>query len=155
MTPWLGILEGVSQIADDLITTDEERAKLALEDRKIDAQMQQGQIEVNKVEAAHASLFVAGWRPAVGWVCAVALAMMYIPKALVITVMWAVFCGSIMSTWVIGTPPPVIPEFPDVGAMDIIGLLLALLGMAGIRSFDKAKAVDTRRIGEPREETAP
>lgn len=149
MTPWLGILESVSQIADDLITTEEERAKLALEDRKIDAQMQQGQIDINKVEAAHPSMFVAGWRPAVGWVCAVALAMMYIPKAAVITVMWAVFCASIMNSWVIGTPPPAIPEFPDVGAMDIIGLLLALLGMAGIRSFDKAKATDTRRVGEP------
>lgn len=155
MSPWGPILSSVAQIADDLVTTDEERDKIRLEDRKIDAQLLQGQIDTNKVEAAHPSLFVAGWRPAVGWVCVTALAMMYIPKALVMTIMWSVFCASIMSAWVVGTPPPAIPEFPDVGAMDIIGLLMALLGMAGLRSFDKAKETDTRRIGEPREETAP
>lgn len=151
MLPWAAILGGVANIADDLITTDEERDKLKLQDRLIDAQLLQGQIDTNKIEAAHPSMFVAGWRPAVGWVCVAALAMMYIPKATVMTIMWAVFCASIMNAWVIGTPPPAIPEFPDVGAMDIIGLLMALLGMAGLRSFDKTKETDTRRVGEQKD----
>ena len=43
-----------------------------------DVQLATGQIEVNKVEAASTSLFVAGWRPAVGWICAAAFAFKFI-----------------------------------------------------------------------------
>lgn len=153
--PIAAILSSVVSLADDLITTDEERGKLQLEHRKIDAQLLQGQIDTNKAEAAHGSIFVAGWRPAVGWVCVAALAMMYIPKAAVITVIWALMCASIMNAWVYGTPPPVIPEFPNVGTADIIGLLMALLGMAGIRSFDKAQGTDTRSITPAPEPSGP
>jgi hypothetical protein len=41
-------------------------------------QQQQGQVEINKIEAAHAEIFVSGWRPFIGWVCGVALAYTYI-----------------------------------------------------------------------------
>ena len=149
MTPWLPILDTVARLADDLITTDEERTKLALQDRLIDAQMQQGQIDINKIEAAHPSLFVAGWRPGLGWVATIAFGLLYIPKAIVMTTIWTIQCVTLMQAWTHGTPPPVMPIFPDLGVTDVIGLLLALLGMAGIRSFDKAKATDTRQIGEP------
>ena len=36
-------------------------------------ELAKGQLEVNKTEAAHKSLFVAGWRPAIGWICGLAL----------------------------------------------------------------------------------
>ena len=62
------IVGGVGKIADDLITTDKERLTLAIEEKKIEAGLIQSQIEVNKVEAQHASVFVAGWRPFIGWV---------------------------------------------------------------------------------------
>ena len=92
MTPWLPILDTVARLADDLITTDEERTKLALQDRLIDAQMQQGQIDINKIEAAHPSLFVAGWRPGLGWVATIAFGLLYIPKAIVMTTIWTIQC---------------------------------------------------------------
>lgn len=152
MTPWVQIIGGVVNAADELFTTDEERAKMALEDRRIDAQMQQGQIDINKQEAAHASLFVAGWRPGLGWCATIAFGLLYIPKAIVMTTIWTIQCVTVMQAWEHGTTPPVLPLFPDLGVTDVIGLLLALLGMAGIRSFDKAKATDTRRIGAPKEE---
>jgi hypothetical protein len=60
MMPWDALIGGVAKIADDLITTDEERAKMALEDRKLDVQLLQGQIDTNKVEAASGSMWVAG-----------------------------------------------------------------------------------------------
>lgn len=72
MTPLLalgGIVQAVGQIADDLITTDKERLdaelelrKLGLEERRIDAGLLQGQIDVNREEAKSSSLFVAGWQ---------------------------------------------------------------------------------------------
>jgi hypothetical protein len=52
-----------------------------------------------------------------------------------------------MQAWQHGTPPPVLPIFPDLGVTDVIGLLMALLGMAGIRSYDKTKDVDTKTVG--------
>ena len=67
------ILEGVGKIAGDLITTDKERITLELEGRKLDLEQSKidqatdlAQIQVNQVEAASASAFVSGWRPAVG-----------------------------------------------------------------------------------------
>ena len=68
------IIEGVGRIADDIITSDEERLKVALQEKQIDAALVQGQLEVNKAEAQHKSLFVAGARPAVIWVGAFSLA---------------------------------------------------------------------------------
>ena len=148
MTPWGSIIGAVGSIADDLITTDEERAKLALEDRRIDAGLLQGQIDTNKVEAAHPSIFVAGWRPWAGWVAGTAVGLTFIPKALVVTGIWTYQSIVIVSQWSGQGPIPLLPVFPDLGVTDLIGLLLALLGMAGIRSFDKARDVDTKRTAK-------
>lgn len=96
------------------------------------------QIEVNKTEAASASFWVSGWRPAAGWVCVAALALTYIPKAFVLSAFWA------YQSYLILTNPavilPTLAPFPDLGVTDLIGLLMALLGMAGLRSFDKRQS---------------
>lgn len=147
-TPWGGIIGAVGNVIDDLVTTDEERAKMALEGRKIDAGLQQGQIDTNKIEAAHPSRFVAGWRPMAGWVAAISLGMAYIPKAIMMTGIWSYQAIVIISQWNGITAPPAIPEFPDLGVTDLIGLLMALLGLAGVRSYDKTKEVDTKRVGK-------
>ena len=68
------IIESVGKVAGDLITTEKERRQLDLEEKKIDQATDLAQIEVNKVEAASSSVFVAGWRPAIGWIGAAALA---------------------------------------------------------------------------------
>jgi hypothetical protein len=148
--PILGILNGVGSIVDDLVTTDQERREIALEERKLDVGLQQGQIDTNKVEAAHASTFVAGWRPAAGWVAAISLGMVYIPKALVMTAIWSYQAIVIVSAWAPPMAPPLVPEFPDLGVTDLIGLLLALLGLGGMRSWDKKQGTDTRVLGDAR-----
>lgn len=139
MTPWGSIIGAVGEIADDLVTTEEERAQLALEDRKLDVGLLQGQIDTNKVEAAHPSIFVAGWRPWAGWVAGTAVGLTFIPKALVVTSIWAYQSFVIVSQWAGQGPIPVLPIFPDLGVTDLIGLLLALLGMAGMRSFERVR----------------
>jgi len=136
-----GILESVGKIADDLITTDKEREELALRGREIDQRNELGQIEVNKIEAASNSMFVAGWRPAVGWVCATALGVVYIPKALVMTAIWTYQALVVVGAWNGGGAAPALPMYPDLGVTDLLGLLGALLGFGGLRSLEKIRDV--------------
>lgn len=143
-TPWGALIGGVAQIADDLITTDEERGQMALEGRKIDASLQMGQIETNKVEAAHTSWWVAGWRPYVGWVSGTSLGMVYIPKAIVLTGVWTYQAVVIIQGWSGTGQPPALPTYPDLGVTDLLGLLGAMLGFGAMRSVDKKNEVDTR-----------
>lgn len=108
-------------------------------------QLMLGQLEVNKAEAQHKSIFVAGWRPAVGWVGAISLCAMYIPKALVMTAFW-VYQSYLVLNPTEGVVIPELPEFPDLGTGDIIGLLMSILGVGAMRSFDKMKGTQTDSI---------
>lgn len=105
-------------------------------------QLMLGQMEINKEEAKSGSLFVAGGRPAIIWVGAVALAMAYIPKALVVTIMWGLQCWAMIKHGQYTT----LPIFPDLGLMDILGLLGSILGVGGLRSFDKFNGVQTDSV---------
>jgi len=72
------IIEGVGKIADDLSTSHEERLKIVLQEKTIEVELVKGQLEINKAEAQHKSVFVTGWRPAIGWVGAIALGYQFI-----------------------------------------------------------------------------
>lgn len=98
-----------------------------------------GQLEINKAEAASSSMFVAGWRPFVGWVCGASLALAYMPKALFLSCFW----GYQAWTTIHGGKME-LPEFPDLGVTDLIGLLCAMLGISGMRTYEKVKEVDTK-----------
>jgi hypothetical protein len=91
-----------------------------------DLKMATGQVEVNRVEASHQSLFVAGWRPAIGWVCGAAFAFKFVvgPSAVVLMAM--------------AGHPIVLPEF-DFSEMSTI--LLGMLGLGGLRTVEKIKKV--------------
>jgi hypothetical protein len=143
MTPLLalgGIVQAVGQIADDLITTDKERLdaelelrKLGLEERRIDAGLLQGQIDVNREEAKSSSLFVAGWRPAIGWICAAALAYQFLAYPLLV---WA---------WALLQARGVVPvglQSPPMLNTDALWVVLSgMLGIAGLRTAEKVKGV--------------
>lgn len=126
------IIAGVSKVADDLITSDEERSKMELDQYNAETQRMEGQVEINKLEAASANRWDSGWRPAIGWVCALILALAYIPKVLAITALWCFAAYQQVHT---GTLPP----FPELGITEVMGLLFSLLGIGAMRSFDKAK----------------
>lgn len=102
------------------------------------------QAEINLADAKSGSFFQAGWRPCIGWVGAASLALMYIPKALVMTYVWAYQSFVILSAWD-GSSELIIPAFPDLGVSDMIGLIMSMLGVAAMRSYDKTKGVDTKR----------
>ena len=70
--------EGVANVVDKFVETEEERKAAELLKAKLMMRPSLAQAEINKIEAAHRSVFVAGWRPFIGWVCGVALAWHFI-----------------------------------------------------------------------------
>ena len=101
------------------------------------------QAEINLADAKSGSRFQAGWRPAIGWVGAISLGLMYIPKAIVMTCIWSYQAVTVLSYWN-GTGNIVLPSFPDLGVTDLIGLLMSMLGVAAMRSYDKKNGIDTK-----------
>jgi hypothetical protein len=84
----------------------------------------QQQVSVNRQEALHASLFVAGWRPAIGWTCAAALAFEYLVSPLG---QWIGF--------MLGHPIPKPPTLSE----HLWELLMGMLGLGALRSLEKIK----------------
>jgi hypothetical protein len=81
------------------------------------------QIDLNKVEAAHKSIFVAGWRPFIGWVCGLGL-------------MYNVIAAPFLSIWL---------TVPEVQTELLYPVLLGMLGLGGMRSFEKVKRVSREK----------
>ena len=86
----------------------------------------QGQLEINKVEAGSASVFVSGWRPAIGWICGAACAWNWVGLPLAKFVMLA-----------IGRPITMSPA--DLGEM--LPVLIGMLGLGGLRTAEKINGV--------------
>lgn len=147
------VVEGVGKIADDLFTSDEERLKVSLQEKIIDAQLMQGQMAINQEEAKHASVFVAGWRPAIGWVGAAALAYQFLVYPLLVW-LWALLQAKGVIPCHID--PSVIPvdkiaqctfnEPPELSTDALWVIISGMLGIAGMRSFDKAKGTATDSV---------
>ena len=77
-------------------------------------ELAKGQIEVNKTEAAHKSLFVAGWRPAIGWICGLAL-------------FYSTILAPILNIWF--TVPPVDSSL-------LTSVLMGMLGLGAMRTVE-------------------
>lgn len=95
----------------------------------VDADLAKGQLEVNKEEAKNSSLFVSGWRPGIGWICGLAFAMNFVVGPLA-TFSYAAYTGHVL-LW---------PTL-DVGAF--MPVLLGMLGLGGLRSYDKKQGTST------------
>lgn len=115
-------------LAEDVINrvwpdkTEQEKAQMAAA-----LALVQGQLEINKTEAASSSVFTSGWRPAIGWVCGAALAYTYILYPMLL---WA---GAL---WFPNIKPPVLGN----DGM-LYELLFGMLGMSSLRTFEKVKGV--------------
>ena len=108
------------------------RAKEALEKELVDAanSVMLAQTEINAAEAQHKSIFVAGWRPFIGWVCGVGIAWSMVVQPMA---QWA------MIAWGDGT------ELPTIDTSYLMELVTAMLGMSGLRTFEKMKGVARRK----------
>jgi hypothetical protein len=105
------------------------RAKEQLESQMLSTMtgLVQGQLEINKQEAQHGSVFVAGWRPGIGWVCGAALAWNFIFQPII---SWGFFIGGVD-----------LAEAPRLDTGELTTVLLGMLGLGGLRTYEKRLGV--------------
>jgi hypothetical protein len=123
-------LTGISEVAGVVGTVIDRIWPNKTEQEKAEIQaalmVVQGQLEVNKAEAGNSSVFVAGWRPFIGWVCGAACAWNWI--GLPIAKAFLPLAGVTISL-----------ESADLTEM--LPVLMGMLGLAGYRTFEKTKGV--------------
>lgn len=117
----------IDRVIPDRQAADKAKAELITMQTQGELNQLMGQLEINKVEASSQSLFVAGWRPASGWICNVGLLYTFLVQPLLT---WASQNFGILA-------PPAIP-------FDALYVLLgSLLGVGTLRTVDKIKGVAT------------
>ncbi len=129
------ILDGVLRLIPD--KGERARAKEMFEGQMLTAMtsLVQGQLEINKMEAQHSSIFVAGWRPAIGWVCGVALAWNFVVQPLLL---WG--------AWIFPEIAPDISSAPKLDTDELMTVLLGMLGLGGLRTYEKRLGVSRETI---------
>mgnify|MGYP003674224736 FL=1 len=117
----------VTGLLDKFIEDKDQKNALAHEIATMSSKFAQesvlAQLEVNKVEAAHKSLFVSGWRPAIGWICGFAL-------------MYSTILAPILGIWF--TVPPVDSSL-------LTSVLMGMLGLGAMRTAEKVKGVQRNK----------
>lgn len=121
-------IQAVGGLLDSLFTSDEEKLDKKILLERLAQQPHMEQTAINKIEAGHRSLFVAGWRPFVGWVCALALSWHFMLYDMV--------------NWIMVSFFPAHPAPPALsGTETLITVLMSLLGLGGLRTLEKFKGV--------------
>ena len=116
--------EGVANIIDQFVETDDEKRAAEVIKAKMMMTPSLAQIELNKIEAGHRSIFVAGWRPFIGWVCGFAL-------------VWHFILFDLLN-WVTVNFFPHVIELPELsGTETLVTVLLSLLGLGAMRTAEK------------------
>lgn len=119
----VGAAEGVAGIVDRFVETDDERRAAEIIKAKMMMQPSLVQTELNKIEAAHRSVFVAGWRPFIGWVCGLALLYNFVARDLLAWI--------ILNTGLQASMPP------DLAMQELLTVLLGMLGLGAFRTAEK------------------
>jgi hypothetical protein len=122
------VVETVSELLRRWIPDPEQHAEAVQAVLSVMQQSDAAQVEVNKLEAQHASLFVAGWRPALGWLGVGGVAYVWI--------------GWPMLTWASENLGWIAPPQLDLG--ELMTLLFGLLGLAAYRTYERVNGVIQR-----------
>jgi len=113
-------------ITGEAITDPNKKAEIELKLSQLEQALKQGQIEINKTEASNPNWFVSGWRPSIGWVGSFALAYSFIISPLI--------------SWYCNIKGLNI-EPPQIDTSMLFNLVLAMLGLGSMRTFEKLKGV--------------
>ncbi|BAQ87123.1 conserved protein of unknown function [uncultured Mediterranean phage uvMED] len=120
------ILSAVSPIVDKFVEDKDQKNKLKAELEQSIISLDLAQAQANIEQAKHSSIFVAGARPAIMWICALGLMFHFIlfPIAEWIITIW-------------------FPDLflPSLDTEQILGLTISLLGLGGMRSWEKSKGI--------------
>jgi len=119
----------ISRIFPDPAQAADAKLKLLELQQSGELSVMTAQTDINKVEASNSSIFVSGWRPAIGWVCALALAYQYLLKPLVM---------GILPNFGIAIAP--LPGLDD----NLWQLMMGMLGMGGLRTMEKMQGVASK-----------
>jgi hypothetical protein len=121
-----GTVKAVAGVIDELHTSEEEKEQLKLRFAEVEAKLKEKQLDINKVEAGHRSIFVSGWRPFLGWISGLSIGYVYLFQP-ILDMILQMF--SVKVDWVV----------LDLG--QLMPLILGMLGLGGLRSFEKAKGL--------------
>ena len=114
----------IDKLIPDPVAQDAARLELLKLQQSGELAAMLAQTEINKVEAANGSVFVAGWRPAIGWVCAMAMGYQYLLRPFLVAY----------------HPALAFPGLDD----NLWQLLAGMLGLGGLRTFEKINGVASR-----------
>jgi|TARA_R100000353_G_scaffold102771_1_gene74331 hypothetical protein len=113
----------VTGLLDKFIEDKDQKAKLAHEiatmSEKHSQEAMLAQLEINKAEAATGSLFIGGWRPCIGWICAFGL-------------LYNTIIVNILGIWV---------AVPEVDTTLLVPVMMGMLGLGAMRSYEKVNKV--------------
>ncbi len=124
LIPLIGTV--IDRLFPDKTVAEKAKAQLAMLEQNGELQQILGQLEINKEEAKSGNLFIAGWRPFIGWVCGLALCWHYLLLPLLL------YGNSVFGL-------DIVPPAFDLG--DLIVVLGGMLGLGGLRTFEKFKGV--------------
>lgn len=136
---WQALIPGVVSIIDKLIPDAAQAADAKLKALELaqrgelavldaDLRLALGQMEVNKSEACSGDAYAARWRPTVGWVCVAGLAYQFLLQPVL--------------PWCVALAGAHVPPLPPIDNGTLIVLLTGMLGIGGMRSFDKARGAE-------------
>ena len=121
-----GALKQISGVIDDLHTSEEEKLDKKILMQRIQQKLAAKHLDVNAKEAGHRSVFVSGWRPAIGWMGALALGFEFILSP---AIEWySKFAGLNLMA-------------PEIQTGPLLAIVTSMLGVAGLRSFEKTKGL--------------
>jgi phenylpyruvate tautomerase PptA (4-oxalocrotonate tautomerase family) len=125
------LVDPVSDILGKVVEDKDQKARLAHEiatmAERHAQELARGQIEINKEEAKSRNIFIAGWRPFVGWTCGLAL-------------FWH-FLGLPVTLFITGWFDLQHPPLPEFDMQSLMTVLLGMLGLGGMRTFEKFKGI--------------
>lgn len=121
------ILGIIDKIVPDTAAAEKAKLELAVLRETGELQLMLAQANTNLEEAKHASIFVAGWRPFIGWIGGFGLC-------------WA-FVVQPMITYLFVMAGVEVPPMPEMHIQELLSLVMALLGVAGMRTYEKFKGV--------------
>ena len=125
------VLPAVTDVVGRFLPEDKEKRAKAERDIKKQltnslAKIDLAQLDINKTEAGHRSVFVAGWRPFIGWSCGIALCYSYVVQPILVFIL---------------AQTGYLVELPRMDLGEMMPVLMGMLGLGGLRTFEKFKKV--------------
>ncbi len=116
----------IGGIVDKFVETSDEKTAARIVFNKLEMQKDKFQIEINKIQATHRSIFIAGARPGMMWVCTIGMSLHYVVNPIMLWIM------SLMGKTITA---------PNIDIESLMPLVISMLGIGAMRSWEKGKGV--------------